>query len=317
MLKTVLITGAAGFIGSHLVDRCLDESYTVIGIDNLSTGCLSNLSSAFKNPHFHFQVEDVRDVRHIHTDQIFNLACPASPIQYKKDPHFTFTSSVIGALKLIEIAKNRKCTIIQASTSEIYGDPEVHPQREDYCGYVNPIGERSCYDEGKRAAETIFHDANRSWGMDNRTVRIFNTYGPRMAFEDGRVISSFIHQSLTNKPITIFGDGSQTRSFCFITDLIDGLFKVSLLPSLDGPINLGNPNEITISELATLVLNSVTYFNTNKSSDIQYLPLTADDPKKRCPDITKANNLLGWYPITNIQEGLYKTLSDFKERLCE
>jgi UDP-glucuronate decarboxylase len=238
---TALVTGAAGFLGSHLTDRLLDEGYEVIGLDNLMTGDLDNLASASKSPRFHLEVGDVREPFGAYAPLVFNLACPASPRHYRSDPHATFTTSVLGAMRLVEQARLRSCRIVHASTSEVYGDPEVHPQREDYWGHVNPVGERACYDEGKRGAETLLMDARRSFGADARIVRIFNTYGPRMAEGDGRVVSNFVVQALEDAPLTLEGDGAQARSFCYVSDMIDGLVAAARVDRFDSPMNLGNP----------------------------------------------------------------------------
>ena len=308
--RTVLVTGAAGFIGSHLVDRLLADGFEVIGIDSLMTGDLSNLASASSDPHFHFQIGDVREPLHAHAEVVFNLACPASPIHYQHDPFATFTTSVLGVQRLIEMARGMRSTIIQASTSEVYGDPEIHPQPESYWGNVNPIGPRSCYDEGKRGAETLLADAKRTWDMDTRIIRIFNTYGPRMAFNDGRVISNFINQALTGAPITLFGDGEQSRSFCFVDDLVEGFVRVAALDELDGPLNLGNPGEFTMRELAELVLEL-----TGSSSQLEFHPLPADDPRQRKPDIAKAEKLIEFAPNITLRDGLERTIADFRARL--
>ncbi len=309
--RTVLVTGAAGFLGSHLVDRLLDEGFEVVGLDSLMTGDLTNLARAARNPHFHFQAGDVREPIHVYAEMVFNFACPASPVHYQHDPYATFTTSVLGAQRLIEMARGRKCTIIHASTSEVYGDPTVHPQPESYWGNVNPIGPRSCYDEGKRGAETLLMDAKRSWGVDTRIVRIFNTYGPRMAFNDGRVVSNFITQALKREPLTIFGDGKQSRSFCYVDDLLEGFIRVSRLPSLDGPVNIGNPGEFTMIELANIVRELV-----GADTRIEHHPLPTDDPKQRRPDITLASELIGFQPTISLKEGLKRTIADFKERLA-
>jgi UDP-glucuronate decarboxylase len=293
-----------------LVDRLLDEGFEVVGFDSLMTGDLSNLSRAGRDPHFHFQMGDVREPMHVYAQIVFNFACPASPVHYQHDPYAAFTTSVLGAQRLIEMARGRSCRIIHASTSEVYGDPTVHPQPESYWGNVNPVGERSCYDEGKRGAETLLMDAKRVWNIDARIVRIFNTYGPRMAFNDGRVVSNFVVQALENRAVTLFGEGKQSRSFCFVDDLIEGFFRVSRLPSLDGPMNLGNPGEFTIAELAKQVIEL-----THSSSTIEYRPLPADDPKQRCPDITKAKSLIQFEPKIQLRQGLEKTIADFRERL--
>lgn len=308
--RTALVTGAAGFIGSHVVDRLLDEGYEVIGFDNLMTGDLTNLAQAGRDPHFHFQVGDVRDPVHAYAQVIFNFACPASPVHYQADPYATFTTSVMGALRLVELARGHACTIIHASTSEVYGDPSVHPQPEEYWGNVNPVGPRSCYDEGKRGAETLLNDARRVWGLDTRIVRIFNTYGPRMAFNDGRVVSSFIVQALLGKPLAIFGTGAQSRSFCYIDDLVEGFIRVSRLASLDGPMNLGNPGEFTVLELARIVLEL-----TQSKSPLVHHPLPGDDPKQRRPEIARARELIGFEPRVKLREGLEKTTAAFAARM--
>ncbi len=308
--QTALVTGAAGFLGSHLVDRLLDEGYEVVGLDNLMTGDLANLANAAKDRHFHFQCGDVRDPLHVYAEVVFNLACPASPVHYQRDPYATFTTSVLGAKNLVDMARGRRCRIIHASTSEVYGDPAVHPQPESYWGHVNPVGERACYDEGKRGAETLLNDARRSWGMDVRIVRIFNTYGPRMAFGDGRVVSNFIIQALAGNPLTIYGEGQQTRSFCFVDDLVEAIVAVSRIEELDGPINLGNPKESSIQQLASLVLEL-----TQSQSAFERRPLPGDDPKVRCPDISRARAALGWEPRVTLREGLVRTIEDFRSRL--
>jgi UDP-glucuronate decarboxylase len=308
--RTCLVTGAAGFVGSHLVDRLLAENFEVVGLDSLMTGDLTNLRSASRDPHFHFQAGDVREPMHVYAELIFNLACPASPIHYQRDPYATFTTSVLGAQRLLEMARGRQCTIVHASTSEVYGDPDVHPQPESYWGNVNPIGPRSCYDEGKRGAETLMTDARRMWGVDARIVRIFNTYGPRMAFNDGRVVSSFISQALQGQPLTVFGDGKQSRSFCYVDDLVEGLIRVSRLDGLDGPMNLGNPGEFTMLELASLVREL-----TGTDVPLEFRPLPTDDPRQRRPDITKARTLTGFEPTVPLRIGLSRTIDDFRQRL--
>ncbi len=308
--KTALVTGAAGFLGSHLVDRLLAEGYEVVGLDSLMTGDLTNLSQAARDPHFHFQAGDVREPMHVYAEIVFNFACPASPVHYQHDPYATFTTSVLGAQRLIEMARGRRCTVIHASTSEVYGDPAVHPQPESYWGHVNPIGPRACYDEGKRGAETLLTDAKRSWGLDVRIVRIFNTYGPRMAFNDGRVVSNFIIQALQGEPLTVFGEGQQTRSFCYVDDLIEGFVRVSRLADLDGPLNLGNPGEFTIADLARLTVELA-----GSGSSIEFRPLPADDPKQRRPDITKAQRIIGFTPEVPLRDGLRHTIADFASRI--
>ena len=308
--RTALVTGAAGFLGSHLVDRLLAEGFEVVGIDNLMTGDLTNLSAAGRDPHFHFQTGDVREPMHVYAELVFNFACPASPLHYQRDPYATFTTSVLGALRLIDMARGRRCKIVHASTSEVYGDPSVHPQPESYVGHVNPIGERACYDEGKRAAETLFTDAKRMWNVDARLIRIFNTYGPRMACSDGRVVSNFIVQSLQGQPLTLYGSGQQSRSFCYVSDLIDGILALSRLDCCDGPVNLGYPQQHTMAELADKVLTL-----TGSSSEIVRRPLPPDDPKQRQPDITRAHALIGFSPKVSLEEGLQHTIADFRARL--
>jgi UDP-glucuronate decarboxylase len=308
--RTALVTGAAGFLGSHLVDRLLLEGFEVVGVDNLMTGDLANLAAAGRDPHFHFQMGDVREPIHVYAEIIFNLACPASPVHYQSDPYATLTTSVLGALRLVEMARGRRCLIVHTSTSEVYGDPAVHPQTEAYWGNVNPIGERACYDEGKRCAETMFMDARRAWGIDVRIARVFNTYGPRMAIGDGRVVSSFITQAIRGQPLTIFGEGQQTRSFCYVDDLIDGLLAMVRPVSIDGPINLGNPGEFTVAELAKEVAALV-----GGELSIKKAPLPADDPRQRKPDITRARELLGFEPKIDLRTGLALTLEDFRKRL--
>jgi UDP-glucuronate decarboxylase len=308
------VTGAAGFLGSHLVDRLLADGFEVVGIDNLMTGDLANLRAAGRDPHFHFQLGDVREPIHVYAELIFNFACPASPVHYQSDPYATLTSSVIGAQRLVEMARGRRCTIIHASTSEVYGDPTVHPQPESYWGNVNPIGERACYDEGKRCAETLLMDARRRWSIDARIIRIFNTYGPRMSFDDGRVVSNFIVQALRGVPLTIFGGGRQTRSFCYVDDLIAGVLGMSRIGGLDasGPVNLGNPMEVSILELARLVADLL-------QVNVQHLqaPLPPDDPLQRKPDIARAQALFGFEPKVDLRNGLARTAEDFRSRLEE
>jgi UDP-glucuronate decarboxylase len=308
--RTVLVTGAAGFIGSHLVDRLLAEGFEVVGLDNLMTGDLGNLTGAGRDPHFHLEIGDVRETLHAYAEIIFNLACPASPVHYQSDPYATLTSSMLGALRLVEHARSRKCRIVHASTSEVYGDPLVHPQTEDYFGNVNAIGERACYDEGKRVAETLLMDARRLHNVDARIVRIFNTYGPRMAFGDGRVVSNFLVQALQGQSITIYGDGQQTRSFCYVTDLIDGLIAAARVETFDPPVNLGNPEEYTMLQLAEAAMRAA-----GRTVDIVRKPLPSDDPKRRCPDITKAKRTLGFSPTVPLEKGLAATSENFRSRL--
>jgi UDP-glucuronate decarboxylase len=309
--RTVLVTGAAGFVGSHLVDRLLAEGYEVVGLDNLMTGNLRNLDAAGRDPHFHLEIGDVRETLPVYAEVIFNLACPASPVHYQWDPHATLTTSVLGAMRLVEHARTRRCRIVHASTSEVYGDPLEHPQREEYWGHVNPIGERACYDEGKRVAETFLMDARRVHGADVRIVRIFNTYGPRMAFNDGRVVSNFVIQCIENKPITIYGDGAQTRAFCYVSDLVEGLFQAGRVANFDPPINLGNPHETKMIEFAEAVMKVA-----GKRVEIVHLPLPADDPRRRCPDITKARKTLGFEPKVALDEGIAATYEDFRARFA-
>lgn len=308
--RTALVTGAAGFIGSHLVDRLLAEGFEVVGLDSLMTGDLTNLANASRDPHFHFQAGDVRQPMQVHAELLFNFACPASPVHYQHDPYTTFTTSVVGAQRIIEMARGRRCVVVHASTSEVYGDPQVHPQNESYWGHVNPIGPRACYDEGKRGAETLFMDAKRCWNVDARLVRIFNTYGPRMAFNDGRVVSTFVTQALKGQALSIFGDGSQTRSFCYVEDLVEGFFRVAMRESFGGPMNLGNPGEFTMLELAKLV-----HELTGAKTPIEFHPLPADDPKQRRPDITLAQELIQFEPKFPLRAGLTHTIADFRRRL--
>lgn len=308
--KTVLVTGAAGFLGSHLVDRLLGDGFEVVGLDNLMTGDLGNLEQASRDRHFHLEIGDVRETLKVYAEIIFNFACPASPVHYQADPYATLTSSVLGALRLVEHARLRRCRIVHASTSEVYGDPLEHPQREEYWGHVNPIGDRACYDEGKRAAETILRDAVRMHSADARIIRIFNTYGPRMAFDDGRVVSNFLIQAMRGNPITIYGSGEQSRSFCYVSDLVDGIVKSALVPEFDSPMNLGNPREFTMLELAQAVMKV-----TGRTVELVRRPLPADDPKRRCPDISKASKVIGFEPKVELLEGLAKTHENFRERM--
>ncbi len=311
MAKRILVTGGAGFIGSHLCKRLLDDGEDVICLDNLFTGTKKNIECFLDNHNFEFIRHDVTREYLLEVDQIYNLACPASPIHYQFDPVKTINTSVMGAINGLELAKKVKARILQASTSEVYGDPSVHPQPESYWGNVNPIGIRSCYDEGKRVAETLFFDYHRQYGVDIKVVRIFNTYGSNMSLNDGRVVSNFIVQALKNEDLTIYGDGNQTRSFCFVTDLVDGM--VRMMNSRDdftGPVNLGNPGEFTMKELAQKVIEL-----TGSSSKIIFKPLPQDDPKQRQPIIELAKKELDWDPTTNLDEGLKKTIEYFKECL--
>jgi UDP-glucuronate decarboxylase len=305
----ILLTGAAGFLGSHLTGKLLKEGHQVIGLDDLSTGSLENLKPFLDNPKFQFVNADVREPMNFDVEAILNFACPASPIHYQSDPVKTIETNFIGIINLLHLAKKNKALILQASTSEVYGDPSLSPQPEEYWGNVNPIGIRSCYDEGKRAAETLCFDYRRQFGLDARVIRIFNTYGPKMALEDGRVVSNFIVQALRGNPLTIFGNGSQSRSFCYVDDLVDGVYKFLLLKSNpDTPINLGNPIEFTMLDLAHKVLDL-----SQSNSPIEFRPLPSDDPKQRCPDITKAKSLLNWEPKISLAEGLEITMKYFKE----
>lgn len=304
MSKKILVTGGAGFVGSHLCDALVKLGHTVVSLDNFYTGSKKNVSKDVE-----FIEHDVCLPLFIEVDEIYNLACPASPIHYQTDPVQTTKTSVLGALNLLELAKKTGAKILQASTSEVYGDPHIHPQPESYWGNVNPTGIRACYDEGKRCAETLFFDYHRQYDLQIAVARIFNTYGPRMHPNDGRVVSNFIVQAIQNKPITIFGDGSQTRSFCYVSDLVDGLIKV-MESGQTGPINLGNPSEFTMNELADLVLDM-----TGSKSEIAFHPLPQDDPKQRQPDITLAKTL-NWSPTIPLKEGLAQTIAHFKEELA-
>jgi UDP-glucuronate decarboxylase len=306
-LNKILVTGGAGFIGSHLCKRLLNEGNEVICLDNFFTGSKQNIIHLIDNPYFEIIRHDIEEPILLEVDEIYNLACPASPIHYQFDPVKTVKTSVMGAINVLEIAKRTGAKILQASTSEVYGDPEIHPQPETYRGNVNPIGPRACYDEGKRCAETLFFDYYRQFNVDIKIVRIFNTFGPRIAINDGRVVSNFIIQALQNKDITIYGDGTQTRSFCYVDDLINGLIKM-MNSNETGPINLGNPEEITIKDLAKIIIKL-----TNSKSKIIYKPLPQDDPKKRQPDITLAKQQLNWKPIIKLEEGLKQTLQYFRE----
>ena len=309
--KTILITGGAGFLGSHLCDRLLEAGHGVLCVDNFLTGSKQNIDHLLGHPHFELMRHDVTFPLFVEVDEIYNLACPASPIHYQNDPVQTTKTSVHGAINMLGLAKRLKCRILQASTSEVYGDPTVHPQTEAYWGNVNAIGPRSCYDEGKRCAETLFFDYHRQHNLEIKVARIFNTYGPRMHPNDGRVVSNFIVQALKGAPLTIFGDGSQTRSFCYVNDLIEGIVRLmSSVAELTGPVNLGNPVEFTIAELAELVLEL-----TGTSSRIKHLPLPQDDPRQRKPDITLATRELDWQPKMQLREGLMQTIAYFDRLL--
>jgi UDP-glucuronate decarboxylase len=311
--KRVLVTGGAGFLGSHLCERLLAAGAEVLCVDNYFTGRRANIAHLFDNPLFEALRHDVTFPLFVEVDAVFNLACPASPVHYQADPVATTKVSVHGAINMLGLAKRLKCRILQASTSEIYGDPAVHPQPESYWGNVNPIGTRACYDEGKRCAETLFFDYWRQHRLPIKVMRIFNTYGPRMHIEDGRVVSTFVVQALRGEPITIYGDGSQTRAFCYVDDLVEGAMRLMATPvEVTGPINLGNPVEFTIRELAETVIRL-----TGSKSTLTCAPLPSDDPKQRKPDITQARTVLGWEPEVALEEGLGKTIAYFEERLGE
>ncbi|MBL7214325.1 MAG: SDR family oxidoreductase [Phycisphaerae bacterium] len=307
MKKKILVTGGAGFIGSHLVERLLKEGHWVIAMDNFHTGTKDNVLAFLNNPRFEVLRHDVTEPFRIEAEQIYNLACPASPIHYQRSPIRTVETCVLGPINCLTLARDIHARVLQASTSEIYGNPIMHPQTESYWGNVNPIGPRSCYDEGKRVAETLFFDFHREAGTDIRIARIFNTYGPRMSHGDGRVISNFILQALRNEPLTIYGDGSHTRSFCYISDLVEGLIRLMNMDGFTGPINLGCPEERTIREIAELIIQL-----TNSKSDIILQPLPIDDPEKRKPDIELATDVLGWTPKIPLEEGLSRTIEYYK-----
>jgi len=307
-MNKILITGGAGFLGSFLAEKLLNEGNQILVVDNFYTGSRQNVTHLLANPNFELLRHDVTIPLHVETDQIYNLACPASPFYYQKDPVQTIKTNVHGSINMLGLAKRTGARILQASTSEVYGDPEVHPQSEDYWGKVNPIGIRSCYDEGKRCAETLFFDYNRQHGVDIKVVRIFNTYGPRMKINDGRVVSNFIIQALQGRDITIYGDGHQTRSFCYVDDLIDGIVKtMNTDKSFTGPVNIGNPVEYTILELAEVVLKL-----TNSKSKLIKLNLPSDDPKQRKPNIDLAKNKLNWEPLISLEDGIKETIKYFK-----
>jgi UDP-glucuronate decarboxylase len=324
--KRILVTGGAGFIGSHLSERLLNDGHEVLCLDNYFTGTKKNISHLLTHPHFELVIHDVTQPILLEVDWIFNLACPASPIHYQYNPVKTIKVNVLGALNMLGLAKRVRARVMQASTSEIYGDPETHPQREEYWGNVNPIGKRSCYDEGKRVAETLFFDYLRQNNVDIKVVRIFNTYGPRMRPDDGRVISNFITEAINNKPITIYGDGTQTRSFCYIDDMIEGMIRMMdyetgehkkernytkpYLSGFSGPINLGNPNEVSIISIAKRIIDML-----DSKSEIIFEKLPDDDPRRRCPDISKAKNYLEWQPKISLDEGLKKTIDYFLNKV--
>ena len=307
--KRILVTGGAGFLGSHLCERLLQQGHDVLCVDNFYTGSKDNIVQLHDNAYFELLRHDITFPLYVEVDEIYNLACPASPIHYQFDPVQTTKTSVHGAINMLGLAKRLGCKILQASTSEVYGDPSVHPQSEEYWGHVNPIGPRSCYDEGKRCAETLFFDYHRQHRLPIKVARIFNTYGPRMHPADGRVVSNFIMQALKNEPITLYGDGSQTRSFCYVDDLVAGLTALMETgPEITGPINIGNPNEFTVRELAEKVIHL-----TNSTSKIIEAPLPQDDPKQRQPDISKAKRDLGWEPAIQLEQGLVKTIDYFRK----
>ena len=311
MRKRILVTGGAGFLGSYLCERLLNEGNDVVCLDNYFTGQKQNVVHLLNHPYFELVRHDVTMPYFVEVDEIYNLACPASPIHYQYNPIKTVKTSVMGAINMLGLAKRVKARILQASTSEVYGDPEVHPQPEEYWGHVNPIGERACYDEGKRAAETLFVNYHRQNDVKIKIVRIFNTYGPRMHPNDGRVVSNFIVQALHNKDITIYGNGLQTRSFCYVDDLIEGMIRMmNTDDKITGPINLGNPGEFTILELARKIISLA-----DSKSQIKYLPLPSDDPMQRQPDISKAKAVLNWEPDHDLEDGLLKTIAYFKETL--
>lgn len=311
MQKRILVTGGAGFLGCHLCERLVAQGHQVISVDNYYTGRRENLSGLLGQPLFEAVRHDVTFPLYLEVDEIYNLACPASPVHYQRDPVQTTKTSVLGAINMLGMAKRLGIPILQASTSEIYGDPEVHPQVEDYRGLVSISGPRACYDEGKRCAETLFYDYNRRHGVAIRIARIFNTYGPRMNAEDGRVVSNFIVQALQNEPITLYGDGQQTRAFCFVDDLVDGLMRLmNVTTPLDGAVNLGNPVETSMAEIANLIVSM-----TGSRSEIVFKPLPQDDPRQRCPDISKAQELLHWSPRVPLQEGLRRTIGYFEDWL--
>lgn len=311
--KRILVTGGAGFIGSHLIDRLLEQGHEVICVDNLFTGTKRNIDHLHGHARFEFMRHDVTFPLYVEVDEIWNLACPASPVHYQHDPVQTTKTSVHGAINMLGLAKRLRCKIFQASTSEVYGDPAVHPQPEDYWGHVNPIGPRSCYDEGKRCAETLFFDYHRQHGLEIKVARIFNTYGPRMHHADGRVVSNFIVQALRGEDLTIYGDGQQTRSFCYVDDLVDGFLRLMETDrEVTGPVNLGNPAEFTIRELAERAIAM-----TGSTSRLVARPLPQDDPRQRRPDISLAQRLLGWVPTIPLEEGMERSIAYFRTRLRE
>jgi UDP-glucuronate decarboxylase len=311
MAKRILVTGGAGFLGSHLCERLVKERNYVVCVDNFFTGTRDNVNHLTGDSHFELIRHDIVNPVYLEVDEIYNLACPASPVHYQQNPIKTVKTNVIGVINMLGIAKRAKARILQASTSEVYGDPQEHPQKETYWGRVNPVGIRSCYDEGKRAAECLMMDYRRQNNVNSKIARIFNTYGSRMAIKDGRVVSNFIIQALQGKEITVYGDGSQTRSFCYVDDMVDGLIRMMNTPDdFYGPVNLGNPREYTILEIAEKIIKM-----TNSNSKISFHPLPADDPTQRKPDITLASEILGWKPKISLDEGLVKTIEYFREAL--
>ena len=307
--RKILVTGGAGFLGSHLCDRLLADNREVLCVDNYFSGAKQNIQHMLGHPNFDLKRHDVTFPLYVEVDQIYHLACPASPVHYQLDPVQTVKTNVHGTINILGLAKRTHARVLQASTSEVYGDPEVHPQTEEYWGRVNPIGPRACYDEGKRCAETLFFDYQRQHGLEIKVARIFNTFGPRMRADDGRVVSNFIVQALRGEPLTIYGDGRQTRSFCYVDDLIDGLLKLMNTPSdFSGPVNLGNPGEFTVGELAEKIIDLA-----GSKSKLSYHPLPDDDPVQRRPDISLARTALDWQPTISLEDGLKKTISYFKE----
>ncbi len=309
-MAAVVVTGGAGFLGSHLCDRLIERGDEVICVDNLFTGRKENIAHLRNHPNFEFIRHDVVHPLYVECDQLYNLACPASPVAYQYNPIKTIKTSTVGMVNVLGLAKRCRARVLHASTSEVYGDPVVHPQKEDYWGYVNPIGPRSCYDEGKRVAESLCMNYHEAHGLEVRLIRIFNTYGPRMDPNDGRVISNFITQALRGEPLSIYGNGQQTRSFCFVSDLIEGMMRLMDQDEHTGPINIGNPVENTMLELASEVLKA-----TDSRSELAYLPLPKDDPKQRCPDITLAKTVLGWSPQVNLETGLKHTVAYYRQQL--
>ncbi len=307
--KRILVTGGAGFLGSHLCEHLLEKQHEVLCVDNFFTGTKENIRHLLGNPYFEWLRHDITFPLYIEVDEIYNLACPASPIHYQHDPVQTTKASVNGAINMLGLAKRVGAKIFQASTSEVYGDPDVHPQTEDYWGHVNPTGPRACYDEGKRCAETLFFDYRRQHGLTIKVGRFFNTYGPRMHPDDGRVVSNFIVQALRNEPITIYGDGSQTRSFCYVDDMIDLIMRVmNTDDEFTGPVNMGNPSELTVGELAETVIRL-----THSRSKLEFMPLPSDDPRQRQPDISVAREKTGWEPTTSLEDGLEQTIAYFSD----